>query len=124
MWPLAAGPDRTDHFEVAAAEPMTREIGLALPVQGVRDLQRRPRRDPGAAISKATRRDGLTPQRLFTWRREARKAAEVGRSLYLLLPLPNGFAKRSRRQHRRAESGVVNNTGSRRLSRAASPASK
>jgi hypothetical protein len=39
----AAGPDRTHHLELAAAEPMAREMGLAMPVQDVRDLQRRPR---------------------------------------------------------------------------------
>ncbi|WP_376989366.1 transposase [Bosea sp. R86505] len=32
---------------------------------------------PGAVVSAVARRHGLTPQQLFTWRREARKAAEV-----------------------------------------------
>ncbi len=32
---------------------------------------------PGAVISAVARRHGLTPQQLFTWRREARKAAEA-----------------------------------------------
>ena len=41
----AAGPDRTHHLELAAAEPMAREISLAMPVQDVRDLQCRPRHD-------------------------------------------------------------------------------
>lgn len=31
---------------------------------------------PGAVVSEVARRHGLTPQQLFTWRREARKAAE------------------------------------------------
>ena len=32
--------------------------------------------EPGAVVSAVARRHGLTPQQLFTWRREARKAAE------------------------------------------------
>jgi transposase len=32
---------------------------------------------PGAVVSAVARRHGLTPQQLFTWRREARKAAET-----------------------------------------------
>ncbi|WP_315927303.1 IS66-like element accessory protein TnpA [Mesorhizobium sp. SP-1A] len=31
---------------------------------------------PGAVVSAVARRHGLTPQQLFTWRREARKRAE------------------------------------------------
>lgn len=32
---------------------------------------------PGAVVSAVARRHGLTPQQLFTWRREARKAAAL-----------------------------------------------
>ena len=32
---------------------------------------------PGASVSAVARRHGLTPQQLFTWRREARKPAET-----------------------------------------------
>lgn len=32
---------------------------------------------PGAVVSAVARRHGLTPQQLFTWRRDARKAAET-----------------------------------------------
>jgi transposase len=32
---------------------------------------------PGAVVSEVARRHGLTPQKLFTWRREARKAAQA-----------------------------------------------
>lgn len=32
---------------------------------------------PGAVVSEVARRHGLTPQQLFTWRREARKAAQA-----------------------------------------------
>lgn len=32
---------------------------------------------PGAVVSAVARRHGLSPQQLFTWRREARKAAET-----------------------------------------------
>jgi transposase len=33
---------------------------------------------PGAVVSAVARRHGLTPQQLFTWRREARRKAEAG----------------------------------------------
>ena len=32
---------------------------------------------PGAVVSEVARRHGLTPQQLFTWRREARNASET-----------------------------------------------
>ena len=32
---------------------------------------------PGAVVSEVARQHGLTPQQLFTWRREARKVAEA-----------------------------------------------
>ncbi|OYX15515.1 MAG: transposase [Rhizobiales bacterium 32-66-8] len=32
---------------------------------------------PGAVVSAVARRNGLTPPQLFTWRREARRAAET-----------------------------------------------
>lgn len=32
---------------------------------------------PGAVVSEVARRYGLTPQQLFTWRRDARKAAQT-----------------------------------------------
>ena len=32
---------------------------------------------PGAVVSVVARRHGLTPQQLFTWRREARKVADA-----------------------------------------------
>jgi transposase len=33
--------------------------------------------DPGASVCNVARRHGLTPQQLFTWRREARKRLEA-----------------------------------------------
>lgn len=33
--------------------------------------------DPGASVCSVARRHGLTPQQLFTWRREARKRLEA-----------------------------------------------
>ena len=33
--------------------------------------------EPGAVVSEVARRHGLTPQQVFTWRREARKRAEA-----------------------------------------------
>lgn len=41
----AAGPDRADDLELAAAEAMAREEGVAMLVQDIRDLERRPRHD-------------------------------------------------------------------------------
>ena len=35
---------------------------------------------PGAVVSAVARRNGLTPQQLFTWLRQARKRSQVGRS--------------------------------------------
>ena len=44
---------------------------------------------PGAVVSEVARRHGLTPQQLFTWRREARKAAET---LPVFVPTDGGAA--------------------------------
>jgi transposase len=38
-------------------------------------------REPGAVVSAVARQHGVTPQQLFTWRREARRKAEEGSSL-------------------------------------------
>lgn len=35
---------------------------------------------PGAVVSAVARRNGLTPQQLFTWLRQARRRTEVGRA--------------------------------------------
>jgi transposase len=35
---------------------------------------------PGAVVSEVARRHGLSPQQLFTWRRQARQPAGGGRS--------------------------------------------
>jgi transposase len=35
---------------------------------------------PGAVVSAVARRNGLTPQQLFTWLRQARQRTEVGRA--------------------------------------------
>lgn len=43
---------------------------------------------PGANISAVARRHGLTPQQLFTWRREARKAAEMVRTFVPVVIAP------------------------------------
>jgi transposase len=34
---------------------------------------------PGAVVSAIARRNGLTPQQLFTWRRQARRMSKAGR---------------------------------------------
>uniref|UniRef100_UPI0035226345 transposase n=1 Tax=Methylobacterium sp. NEAU 140 TaxID=3064945 RepID=UPI0035226345 len=44
---------------------------------------------PGAVVSVVARRHGLTPQQLFGWRREARRALEAGQ-----VPVATGFATR------------------------------
>jgi transposase len=41
---------------------------------------------PGAVISSVTRRHGLTPQQLFTWRREARERAKGDTQTLAIVP--------------------------------------
>ena len=41
---------------------------------------------PGAVISSVARRHGLTPQQLFTWRREARERAKVDAETLAFVP--------------------------------------
>lgn len=41
---------------------------------------------PGAVVSAVARRHGLTPQQLFTWRREARKRAEADAKTLAFVP--------------------------------------
>jgi transposase len=41
---------------------------------------------PDAVVSQVARRHGLTPQQLFTWRREARRKAEENQSATLFVP--------------------------------------
>jgi len=41
---------------------------------------------PGAVVSAVARRYGLTPQQLFTWRRQARKGAEADAKALAFLP--------------------------------------
>ena len=36
---------------------------------------------PGAVVSHVARRNGLTPQQLFTWRRQARERAEASKAV-------------------------------------------
>ncbi|MGA9207306.1 MAG: transposase [Terriglobales bacterium] len=36
---------------------------------------------PGAIVSHVARRNGLTPQQLFTWRRQARERAEASKAV-------------------------------------------
>jgi len=68
---------------------------------------------PGAVVSEVARRHGLTPQQLFTWRREARKAAEAVPAFVPAVVAPEPVLaaeppaasprrKRRSRQHRRA----------------------
>jgi len=42
---------------------------------------------PGAVVSHVARRYGLTPQQLFTWRREARERAEESRHAASFVPV-------------------------------------
>jgi transposase len=47
---------------------------------------------PGAVVSQVARRHGLTPQQLFTWRRQARERAEVSEAVSftpVVLAMPN-----------------------------------
>ncbi|WP_187970100.1 transposase [Aquibium microcysteis] len=43
---------------------------------------------PGAVVSAVARRYDLTPQQLFTWRREARKRAEADAKALASAPIP------------------------------------
>ena len=73
---------------------------------------------PGAKVSEVARRHGLTPQQVFTWRREARRALEaVGESAAPLAFVPAlieappaepppAAAPRSRRSRRRGAAGI------------------
>jgi len=67
----------------------------------------------GAVVSEVARRHGLRPQQLFTWRREARKAAQVLPAFVPAVVTPDPVLavepppaslrpKRRKRQHRRA----------------------
>ena len=44
---------------------------------------------PGAVVSAVARRHDLTPQQLFTWRREARKRAEACAKALVLISIQN-----------------------------------
>lgn len=77
---------------------------------------------PGAVVSEVARRHGLTPQQLFSWRREARKAAETPPAFVpaVVAPEPVQAAvpsaasprrKRRSRQHRRLAAIVLDVAG-------------
>ena len=77
---------------------------------------------PGAVVSEVARRHGLTPQQLFTWRREARKAAQTLPAFVpavvtpepVLAAEPPGASprrKRRSRQHRRAAAIEIDVSG-------------
>jgi len=65
---------------------------------------------PGAVVSVVARRHGLTPQQLFTWRREARQRAEAEKPFFVPAvvtpepvdakePKPSGSKRRAPRRH-------------------------
>jgi transposase len=70
---------------------------------------------PGAVISEVARRHGLTPQQVFTWRRQARQTAITSSETPSFVPavvdarLPARAAQRGRTRSRRVErtSGIV-----------------
>jgi transposase len=70
---------------------------------------------PGAVVSEVARRHGLTPQQVFTWRRQARQAAVTSAKTPSFVPavieaaLPARVAQRGRTRSRRVErtSGIV-----------------
>jgi transposase len=60
---------------------------------------------PGAVVSAVARRHGLTPQQLFAWRREARKAAEAAPAFVpavVIAPEPADARETKPRAKRRA----------------------
>jgi transposase len=70
---------------------------------------------PGAVVSEVARRHGLTPQQVFTWRRQARRAVVTRAETPSFVPalveaaLPVRATQRGRRRSRRVErtSGTV-----------------
>lgn len=66
---------------------------------------------PGAVVSEVARRHGLTPQQVFTWRRQARQAAltnaEMETPQFVLAvieaSLPTRVTQRGRKRSRRVE---------------------
>ena len=58
---------------------------------------------PGAVVSAVARRHGLTPQQLFTWRREARKRAEADAKRW---PSCRRWSRQSRRRAEGAEAAA------------------
>ncbi len=73
---------------------------------------------PGPVVSEVARRHGLTPQQLFTWRREARRAAEAVPAVIAPQPVPAAESpaasprrKRRSRQHRRAATIEIDVSG-------------
>jgi transposase len=67
---------------------------------------------PGAVVSEIARRHGLTPQQLFGWRRDARRAAEVSedigapRFVPAMVEPPKPEPVRKRRKPRRVRRAV------------------
>ena len=67
---------------------------------------------PGAVVSEIARRHGMSPQHLFTWRREARRAGEPSMPMFVPAvleravdqPVPEPQPRRSRR--RSSSSGI------------------
>jgi transposase len=60
---------------------------------------------PGAVVSAVARRHGLTPQQLFTWRREVRKRAEAETLAFVpavVAPEPAGLKRQARPRRRPA----------------------
>jgi transposase len=70
---------------------------------------------PGAVVSAVARRHGLTPQQLFTWRREARKRAEADAKALAFVPAviapepapPKEPKSRAKRRAPRRRAGAI-----------------
>ena len=71
---------------------------------------------PGAVVSAVARRNGLTPQQLFTWLRQARRRTEEGRAepaSFVPVVMERAVPTQPARQHRsrRRSKGSARDTG-------------
>jgi transposase len=69
---------------------------------------------PGAVVSEVARRHGLTPQQVFTWRRQAQQpiASEAEAAKFVPVAVEPAFPTRSTRGRPRKRTGHVRSSGS------------
>lgn len=67
---------------------------------------------PGAVVSQVARRHDMSPQQLFGWLREARKAAEASAAAFVPVvveawPVPEASTSKPKLRRRRARDGLI-----------------